>query len=77
VVLALASYDACRRRFLRVPPGGDAYLLSHIIHDWSKEQCLTILGHCRKVIKPGGRLLIAETVLPAGDARTRERFWTW
>ena len=45
VVLALASYDACRRRFLRVPPGGDAYLLSHIIHDWSKEQCLTILGH--------------------------------
>ena len=55
-------------RFLRdVPAGGDVYLLSHIIHDWNEEQCLTILGHCRKVIKPNGRLLIVETVLPPGD----------
>ena len=53
--------------FERVPAGGDAYLLSHIIHDWNEEQCLTILGHCRKVIKPDGRLLIVETVLPPGD----------
>jgi hypothetical protein len=53
--------------FERVPPGGDAYLLSHIIHDWSEDQCLTILGHCRDVIKPDGRLLIVETVLPSGD----------
>ena len=42
-------------------------MLSHIIHDWNEEQCLTILGHCRKAIKPDGRLLIVETVLPAGD----------
>ena len=34
--------------FERVPEGGDAYLLSHIIHDWTEEQCLTILGHCRR-----------------------------
>jgi len=53
--------------FTTVPAGGDAYLLSHIIHDWNEEQCLTILGHCRKAIKPGGRLLIVETVLPEGD----------
>ena len=53
--------------FDRVPAGGDAYLLSHIIHDWNEDQCLTILGHCRKAIKPAGRLLIVETVLPAGD----------
>jgi hypothetical protein len=53
--------------FEGVPAGGDAYLLSHIIHDWNEEQCLTILGHCRSVIKPGGRLLIVETVLPTGD----------
>jgi O-methyltransferase domain/Dimerisation domain len=53
--------------FERVPSGGDAYLLSHVIHDWSEEQCLTILGHCRNVIQPEGRLLIVETVLPAGD----------
>lgn len=53
--------------FETVPSGGDAYVLSHIIHDWNEDQCLTILGHCRKVIKPDGRLLIVETVLPAGD----------
>jgi hypothetical protein len=53
--------------FERVPAGGDAYLLSHIIHDWNEDQCLTILGHCRKAIKPDGRLLIVETVLPTGD----------
>ena len=53
--------------FETVPAGGDCYLLSHIIHDWNEDRCLTILGHCRKAIKPGGRLLIVEMVLPAGD----------
>jgi hypothetical protein len=53
--------------FERVPAGGDAYLLSHILHDWNEDQCFTILGHCRKAIRPDGRLLIVETVLPPGD----------
>jgi len=53
--------------FERVPAGGDAYLLSHIIHDWSEAQCLTILGHCRRAMKPDGRLLIIEMVLPPGN----------
>lgn len=53
--------------FERVPAGGDAYLLSHIIHDWSEAQCLTILNHCREAMRPDGRLLIVETVLPEGD----------
>lgn len=53
--------------FQSVPAGGDAYVLSHIIHDWSEEQCLTILGNVRKAMKPDGRLLIVEMVLPDGD----------
>jgi hypothetical protein len=53
--------------FTTVPAGGDVYILSHIIHDWSEEQCLTILGNCRKAMKPNGRVLIVEMVLPAGD----------
>lgn len=53
--------------FEQVPGGGDAYVLSHIIHDWNEQQCLTILGHCRNAMKPDGRLLIVETVLPTGD----------
>ena len=53
--------------FKSVPAGGDAYLLSHVIHDWTEDQCLTILGNCRKAMKSSGRLLIIETVLPAGN----------
>jgi O-methyltransferase domain/Dimerisation domain len=53
--------------FKSVPAGGDAYILSHIIHDWSEDQCLTILGHVRKAMNPAGRLLIVEMVLPPGD----------
>lgn len=51
-----------------VPASGDAYLLSHIIHDWPEEQCLTILRHCREAMKADARLLIVEMVLPPGDA---------
>ncbi|HKX84247.1 MAG TPA: methyltransferase, partial [Pyrinomonadaceae bacterium] len=53
--------------FESVPAGGDAYILSHIIHDWNEDQCLTILGNCRKAMKPDSRLLIVEFVLPPGD----------
>jgi len=53
--------------FETVPTGGDAYILSHIIHDWDEEECLTILNHVHRAMNPGGRLLIVEMVLPAGD----------
>jgi len=53
--------------FETVPVGGDAYLLSHIIHDWTEDQCLTILGNCRRAMRPDGRVLIVEMVLPEGN----------
>lgn len=52
--------------FDTVPTGADAYFLSHVIHDWPEEQCLMILGNCRRAMKPEGRLLIVEMVLPTG-----------
>lgn len=54
--------------FESVPAGADAYVLSHIIHDWKLEQCLTILGNCRRAMDSGGHLLLVEMVLPDGDA---------
>ena len=54
--------------FESVPAGADAYILSHIIHDWNREQCLIILDRCRRAMNSGGRLLLAEMVLPDGDA---------
>jgi SAM-dependent methyltransferase len=53
--------------FEGVPAGRDAYLLSHIIHDWSEDRALTILRNCRDAMGPDGRLLIAEMVVPPGD----------
>jgi hypothetical protein len=53
--------------FDSVPEGGDAYILSHIIHDWTEAQCHTILGNCRKAMKKGAKLLIVEFVLPEGN----------
>ena len=53
--------------FDAVPAGGDAYLLSHIIHDWSEDQCLTILARCRQAMNEGGKLLIVEMVIPEGN----------
>ena len=53
--------------FDAVPSGHDAYILSHIIHDWDQDQCQTILQNCRRAIDPEGRLLIVEMVLPEGD----------
>jgi hypothetical protein len=53
--------------FDSVPAFGDAYVVSHVIHDWSEDQCLTILGNCRRAMKPDAKLLIVEMVLPAGD----------
>jgi hypothetical protein len=53
--------------FEGVPAGGDVYLLSHIIHDWSEERALTILRNCRSAMGPDGRLLLAEMVVPSGD----------
>ncbi|MDQ1506600.1 MAG: hypothetical protein QOD57_4327 [Actinomycetota bacterium] len=53
--------------FQAVPTGGDAYLLSHIIHDWDEPNCLTILRNCRAAMGSGGRLLLVEWVLPDGN----------
>ena len=54
--------------FESVPAGGDAYILSHIIHDWSEDQCLEILGNCRAAMGPESRLLLVELILREGNA---------
>ena len=37
------------------------------LYRFLRTQCLTILGRCRRAMKPTSRLLIIEMVLPAGD----------
>ena len=60
--------------FESVPPGGDAYLMRHIIHDWNDEQSRTILRNCRKVLPPTGKLLLVESVIPPGNEPNFAKF---
>ena len=53
--------------FEAVPAGGDAYVLSQILHDWDDERCVAILRQCRRVMPEHGRLLVVEIVLPPGQ----------
>ena len=51
-----------------VPPGGDAYLLKWIVHDWDDDAAIRILRNCRTAMAPGGRVLLVEVVVPQGSA---------
>jgi O-methyltransferase/methyltransferase family protein len=53
--------------FESVPAGADAYLLSHVIHDWDEEKCVAILRNCRAAMRDSARLLMVEYVLPSGN----------
>jgi hypothetical protein len=53
--------------FEAVPSGGDAYMMSHIIHDWDEPRCLQILKNCREAMGEQGRLLLVEMVIPANN----------
>jgi hypothetical protein len=47
----------------RVPAACDAYLLKHIVHDWSDEVCTRILRLVRAQLPPDGRVLVCEMVI--------------
>jgi hypothetical protein len=53
--------------FEAVPAGGDAYILSWVIHDWDDEQSITILKNCRQAMADHARLLLIEQVIPPGN----------
>lgn len=51
--------------FESVPAGGDAYILSRILHDWHDDQAIHILKTTRRAMTGGSTLLIIERVLDA------------
>ncbi len=60
--------------FERVPEGGDAYIMKWILHDWSDDECVTILRNCRRAITPNGRVLIVDSVLAPPNTPDPVRF---
>jgi len=53
--------------FEAVAPGGDAYLMRHIIHDWDDDKALRILQNIHGVIPAAGKLLLVEMIVPPGN----------
>lgn len=54
--------------FASVPEGGDVYILSSVIHDWSDEKSLEILRNCHRAMGEDSKLLLVEMIIPEGDS---------
>ncbi len=55
--------------FFKAVPAGDAYIMKHIIHDWDDDRALTILRNIRTAMGgTRGKVILLESVLPAGNA---------
>ena len=50
--------------FESVPGGADAYMMKHIIHDWSDSESVQILKNIRAKIPNHGKLLLIEAIIP-------------
>jgi predicted O-methyltransferase YrrM len=50
-------------------PEADLYILKIILHDWDDRQSLTILRNCARAMRPNGRVVLVERLVPEhGDA---------
>jgi C-methyltransferase len=52
---------------LSVPAGGDIYIMKHIVHDWDDARALRFMTNCAEAMRPGGKLLLVESVLTPPD----------
>lgn len=50
--------------FRQIPITADAYLLKSVLHDWTDEQCASLLKNCRAAMRAGNRLFIIERLIP-------------
>jgi hypothetical protein len=53
--------------FFEKVPAADIYVLSWILHDWDDTDARRILASIAAAANPGARLLVIESVMPAGN----------
>ena len=63
----LAGAEFVAGDFFAGVPAADAYVLKKVIHDWEDERAVTILHNCLGALTPGGKVLVAETLVPEDD----------
>ena len=60
--------------FETIPEGADAYVMKHIIHDWSDAESNKILKNIHKVMKSSARLIVIEPVIPNPNVADFSKF---
>jgi hypothetical protein len=50
-----------------VPEGADAYLIKRVLMDWGDADSMTILRRCANAMAEGGKVLVVEMLMPAGN----------
>jgi hypothetical protein len=64
-VRAAGRLDAVAGSILTdAPPAADAYVFSHVLHDWDDDSCVRMLQNVRRVMPPHARVLVYEIVAP-------------
>jgi hypothetical protein len=53
--------------FFKQVPAADSYVMKHIIHDWDDERSILILQNIRKAMRGEGKVILIESVIPAGN----------
>jgi hypothetical protein len=53
--------------FKALPPGADAIMMKHILHDWDDDSATRILQACHRALGRRGKVLIVDSVVPPGN----------
>ncbi len=56
--------EAVAGDFFQAVPEGDVYLLKQVLHDWNDDQCVALLRNCARAMRPGGKVVVVEMVVP-------------
>ena len=64
---ALPRSELIEGDFFESVPSTDTYILKKVIHDWDDERAAIILKNCRTAMTANGKVLVAETIIPAGN----------
>jgi SAM-dependent methyltransferase len=50
--------------FFNIVPEADLYILKSIVHDWDDQQSIKILCNCTRALRPNGRVILIERIVP-------------
>jgi SAM-dependent methyltransferase len=50
--------------FFKNVPEADLFILKYIVHDWDDQQSVKLLSNCARALRPNGRVILIEWVMP-------------